>query len=135
MHARFSYQDRLPTLPTTSRNKPHPKPWPESPAASSPVSFGRVADGPPDMVGRSARSRPNQQSLCTISSLSKFERRTVRLTHADGPRVTQRPCFHPETVRDSPADGPPLGPPFRPDGPLPSPDNPHLPVQHSCTHS
>ena len=32
MHARFSYQDRLPTLPRTSRNKPHPKPWPESPA-------------------------------------------------------------------------------------------------------
>ena len=32
MHAHFSYQDRLPTLLRTSRNKPHPKPWPESPA-------------------------------------------------------------------------------------------------------
>ena len=32
MHARFRYQDRLPTLPRTSRNKPHPKPWQESQA-------------------------------------------------------------------------------------------------------
>src|SRR6185503_16515122 len=79
----------------TSRIKPHPKPWPESPAANSPVSLGRFADGPPDMAGRSVRSPPNQQSLCTIPSLSKFERRTVRLTYADGPRFSQRACFHP----------------------------------------
>ena len=45
-------------------------------------------DGLPD-------PHPNQQSLCTICSLSKFERRTVRLTYADGPRFSQRACFHP----------------------------------------
>ena len=32
MHACFRYQDRLLTLPKTSRNKPHLKPWPKSPA-------------------------------------------------------------------------------------------------------
>ena len=45
MHVSFSYQNELPTLPGTFRNKPHPKPWPESPPANSLVSLNRVADG------------------------------------------------------------------------------------------
>ena len=51
MHAGFSYQNELPTLTGTFRNKPHPKPWPESPAANLPVSLGSVADGPAPMGG------------------------------------------------------------------------------------
>ena len=51
MHVGFSYQNELPTLPGTFRKKTHPKPWPESPAANSPVSLGRVADGPIFMAG------------------------------------------------------------------------------------
>ena len=78
MHVKFSYQSELPKLSGTSRNKPHLEPWPESPAANSPVSLGRVADGPPDKAGRSASSDKNQQRLCTILSLSQIERRTVR---------------------------------------------------------
>ena len=54
MHVGFSYQNELPTLPGTLRNKPHPKPWPESPAANSPVSLGQGADGLPIMGGQSA---------------------------------------------------------------------------------
>ena len=95
MHVKFSCQSELPKLPGISRNKPHLELWPESPAANSPVSLGRVAGSSPDLAGRSASSWPNQQSICTILSLSQIESRTVRLTYADGPRFSQKACFHP----------------------------------------
>ena len=98
MHVRFSYQSEPSTLPGTSRNKPRPKPWPESPAANSPASLGRVADGPPDMAGRTTNSQPNQQSLWMFSSFSKFVRRTVRLFHVDGPRFIS--SLYTETHRE-----------------------------------
>ena len=95
---KFSDQSEPSKLPRTFKDKPRPKPWPESPAANSPVSLGRVADGPPDMVGRSASSRPNQQSLWTFSSFSKFVRRTVCLIHADGPQFIS--SLYTETHRE-----------------------------------
>ena len=98
MHVRFSYQSEPSTLPGISRNKPRSKPWPQLPAANSLVNLGRVTDGPPNMVGQSASSRPNQQSLWTFSSFSKFVRRTVRLFHVDGPRFIS--SLYTETHRD-----------------------------------
>ena len=143
MHMRFSYQSELPRLLGTSRNKPHPKPWPESPAANSPVSLGRVADSPPDMVGRSASSRPNQQSLWTFSSFSKFVRRTVRLFHVDGPRFisslyTETHRDHVFTLKRSAVDRRTVRHSVRRSDRtvrFPNPDGPQLPVQHPFTHS
>ena len=68
MHVWFSYQNKLPTLPGTFRNKSHPKPWPESPAANLPVSLGRVADGPALMGGQSASPNPTSKVSGTFSA-------------------------------------------------------------------
>ena len=128
MHVRFSYQSELPRLPGTSRNKPHPNPWLESPAANSLVSLGRVADGPP-------APNQNQQSLCTSSGLSRFERRIVHSTTRTVRNLVREYVFHPtrsatdrRTVRHSVR---------RSDQTVrfPNPDGPQLTVQHPFTHS
>ena len=59
MHAGFSYQNELPTLPGTFRKKPHPKPWPESPAANSLVSLSRVRTVSPSWVDSPLVTRPD----------------------------------------------------------------------------
>ena len=143
MHVRFSYQSELSRLPGTSRNKAHPKPWPESPAVNSPVSLGRVADGPPVMAGRSARHGRTVRQLLTKTNRasarvlafqdlkggqSAHPTRTVR-------DLVREHVFHPirsatdrRTVRHSVR---------RSDRTVrfPNPDGPQLPVQHPFTHS
>ena len=68
MHVWFSYQNELPTLIGTFRNKPYPKPWPKSPAANLPVSLGLVADGPALMGGQSASPNPTSRVFETFSA-------------------------------------------------------------------
>jgi len=54
MHVKSSAQNKFPISLETHRNKPHSKPLPEPPPATSPVSLGRQADGPWPTVGQSA---------------------------------------------------------------------------------
>ena len=103
MHVKFSCQSELPRLPEISRNKPHLKPWPESLAANSPVSLGRVADGPPDMAGRSAYPMRTVCDLVrehvftpnTVCYSVRRSDRTVRFLNPDSlPLPVQHPCTH-----------------------------------------
>ena len=53
MHVKSTSQNKSSMSLGTHRNKPHSKPLPEPPPATSPVSLGRQADGPRPMVGQS----------------------------------------------------------------------------------
>jgi hypothetical protein len=97
MHVKSITWSQLYTLSGTHRNKPHLKPRPEPPPASSTVSHGSAADSPNVHVGQSvikiktskddfaflgpANSPPLQLGQSGTSA------RTVRHFIADGPQL------------------------------------------------
>ena len=98
-------QAPLGTNPTPNRGRNRRQRTRRSALAVSRTVRPTWPDGPP-------APDQNQQSLCTSSGLSRFERRIVRSSHADGPRFTQRTCYRPKTVRRIVRRS-------EPDGPLP----------------
>ena len=117
MHVKSSSQNKFPMSLGTYRNKPHSKPMPEVPPATSPVSLGRRADDPRPTVGQSASYDPQHRASAQkyvprifYGGQSDIHRRTVRRLL---PTFTQNRGVsgsHPElvrrTVRPPGPDGP-----------------------------
>ena len=117
MHVKFSSQNKFPMSLGTYRNKPHSKPMPEVPPATSPVSLGRRADGPRPTAVQFASHDPQHRASAQkhvprifYGRQSVIHPRTVRRLL---PTFTQnRGVFgsHPElvrrTVRPPGPDGP-----------------------------
>ena len=113
MHVKSNSQNKFPICPEelietnrTRRNKPYSKPLSEPSSATSPVSFGRRADGPRPTPGQSASHDPQHRASAQkyvprifYGGLSAIHRRTVcRLL----PTFTQNRGIsgsHPELVR------------------------------------
>ena len=82
MHVKSTSQNKFPMSLGTHRNKPHSKPLPEPPPATSPVSLGRQADGPRPTVGQSASRDLLDRASAQNTSPEFFM--------ADSPRFTTR---------------------------------------------
>jgi hypothetical protein len=93
MHVKSTSQVEFPMSLETHRNKPHSKLLLDVPRATSPVTLGRRADGPPPTVGQSASHGPNIE-LLKKNTLLEFCRADRSSHTTDGLQFTSN--FHTE---------------------------------------